>query len=148
MCDYCGCRSMPVIADLGDDHERILLLAGDIRRALAAGSTADAEEALEDLRVVLVLHHAVEEASLLPALATEGLADEVATQASEHAAESRALAELRGVHDPSLASVLDDLHDHISREEYDLFPAALLAIGPADWDLVERHAAEARTDGR
>jgi hemerythrin-like domain-containing protein len=148
MCDYCGCRSMPVIADLSDDHERILVLADDIRRALAAGAIDAATTTLGHLRDVLAVHHAVEEASILPALAAEGLTEQTDSQASEHEASAMALAGLHDASDPSLPRLLDEIHDHIAREEYDLFPAALLAIGQGDWDRVERRAAEARTHGR
>jgi len=40
--------------------------------------------------------------------------------------------------DESALRLLDDLHDHIGREEYDLFPASLLALGPADWARAEK----------
>jgi hypothetical protein len=35
-------------------------------------------------------------------------------------------------------------HSHISSEQYDLFPAAALALGPGEWDEVDAAAADAR----
>ncbi len=141
MCDYCGCRSMPVIADLGDDHDRLLLLADDVRRALAAGDDGLARERLRELAVVHATHIAVEEASILPALAA---VDGVADQVDEHASAGDALRRLEALSTEEVLAVLDELHDHIAREEYDLFPAALLLIAPGDWDRDEASAAAAR----
>jgi hypothetical protein len=42
--------------------------------------------------------------------------------------------------------VLAELEAHIAREEYDLFPATLLAIPPRAWDAAEQAAARARLE--
>ena len=68
VCDYCGCRSMPVIQALGDEHDELVALLGDLAH-------------------------------------------------------------------------------HIQREEYDVFPASVLAVAPSAWDDVEAAADAARRRG-
>jgi hypothetical protein len=122
MCDYCSCRSIPVIEDLGDQHARLGVLAETVRRAAAAGDTVRARAVFDELVEVLRVHTAFEEATVFAALRSEGEMDD------------------------DVDGLLADLHVHIAREEYDLFPAMLMALSPAGWDAVERAAASC--DGR
>ena len=64
MCDYCDCRSHPEIAALSADHEVLLALLADLRRATDAG---DAERAEMPLGALLDDHVAREESDLFPA---------------------------------------------------------------------------------
>ena len=38
VCDYCGCQEVLAIADLTAEHDRIVTLSGEARRALHAGA--------------------------------------------------------------------------------------------------------------
>jgi hemerythrin-like domain-containing protein len=148
MCDYCGCRAVPVIDELGSEHETLLRLAGETRRALGSGDDERARALLAELLDLHAEHSAVEEASILTAMAPE-LGEVVDRLVQEHRDAPTTVAELDGADWPAPAvQFLDDLADHISREEYDLFPAALLVIGLGDWDDVERAASEMRARAR
>jgi hypothetical protein len=137
---------MPVIEDLGADHEDLLARADLVRDRLRTGRRDDAAAAFDELVRALRRHTAVEEASLFAALRASGeMVDAVDGLADDHTMVWRTVDAL----DPDgagwdgvVAGLLDDLQDHIAREEYDLFPASLMAIGPAEWDAVET-AAEA-----
>jgi hypothetical protein len=139
---------MPVIEHLGADHEDLLSRAGDVRRLLRAGRGKDASAAFVELVLALRQHTTVEEAGLFTGLRAAGeMVDAVAALAEDHLAVWRTVERLDphdAGWDAAVTRLLDDLHDHIAREEYDLFPASLIAIGPADWDAVEAAASEAR----
>ena len=81
MCDYCSCRSMPVIEDLGADHEALLDLADDVERSIARQDEPAARRQFARLVEDLRLHTAVEEASVFAALvaAREAWSDAGAT---------------------------------------------------------------------
>jgi hemerythrin-like domain-containing protein len=146
MCDYCGCRAMPVIEDLSDDHERLLGLAQQVRRGIDASDRPAARARLEDLLQLLRVHSDVEEASLYPALrATGGLDEYVDALVADHDSFWQTVAHLdEATWDKDVFALLNDIHCHISREEHDLFPATLLAISPSVWDDVEAAAAQVR----
>ena len=147
MCDYCSCRSMPVIEELGADHEDLLARAGRVRTLIADGDRSLARAEFDDLLARLRVHTEVEEASVFAGLRTAGeLLDDVDALSADHAHVWSVASEL-GVDDARDAAViqlLDDLHEHITREEYDLFPATLVAIGPTEWDHIEMAGHEAR----
>lgn len=65
MWDYCGCRSMPVIEDLGAEHESLLARSSDVHRAIDRGDYTAARAELDGLVHYLRRHTAVEEASVL-----------------------------------------------------------------------------------
>ena len=150
MCDYCGCRSMPVIDELGAEHEALLTMCGAVRRAIDAGDRTGARAAFAGLLVALRLHTEVEERSILAVMrSSPELTETVDALLAEHGAVHDAVAALdEESWDAGVRKVLDDLHDHIAREEYDVFPASLLAIDLSGWDAVEAAAAEVRGRGR
>src|SRR5262245_20548242 len=78
MCNYCGCRDFPLIAQLTAEHEAIANAAGHLRRAITTGE-GDPMAALDDLLALLMPHTGTEESGLFVELRTEGsLADAVA----------------------------------------------------------------------
>lgn len=129
VCDYCDCRSRPLLRRLGADHERIAALAAQARRDPSAGGPlADAVAA--DARL--------EEAGLYRELAAAGVAG-IDTLAADHARLDAALhAAARGGDAAELGASLDELAAHIRAEEYDLFPAAHQLLDDAAWDRVDR----------
>ncbi len=135
MCDYCDCRTRPLLVQLGVDHERIGVVVRQFRTAADAG---DRKERARELRALLDSHSRIEEAALYPELARVGLPTDALE--AEHAAVDAAL-------DAAVADVatewtqvtvaLEGLEDHIHREEYDLFPAAHQMLDDAAWDRMD-----------
>ena len=138
-----------MIEDLGADHEDLLARSASVRALIDAGDRPAARPALDRLVEILRHHTEIEEASIFTALRDAGeLLDDVDALAGEHRAVWTMVDRLELLDDAAwddvVLAMLDDLHDHIAREEYDLFPATLLAIGPGQWDAVEAAAREAR----
>lgn len=130
MCDYCGCRSEPEIAALSADHEHMLALTAQLRRAHAMGD--DASGLIAELVGALGPHALREELGIFAALVTEGVdADYVAVFERDHVI----IHELLSRDDaPSQAlRIVELLEDHILREESDLFPAAHQMLGSEAW---------------
>lgn len=152
MCNYCGCRALEPVAELTAEHERILNLRGEIRRAVARGDHAGAVAHVKALREVLDVHDAVEELSVYPALARHPeYSDKVGTLFDEHDDLDEALrtavvtAATTGPDSadwPGVIAALEVLIEHIDHEEHGLFPAAAIALEPADWE----HAASVRAE--
>ena len=130
MCDYCGCRSEPEIAALSADHERMLALTAQLRRAHEMGD--DASGLVAELVGALGPHARREELGVFAALVAEGVdADYVAVFERDH----DIIHELLSRDDaPSQAlRIVELLEDHILREESDLFPAAHQMLGSEAW---------------
>lgn len=150
VCNYCGCRALEPIAQLTAEHERILRLSGEIRRAVARGEHEAADRLLHTLHDLLEVHDAVEELALYPAMARHlEFGDKVAALYDEHdeldrviqAALSKADHSGPGTQNwASILTALEVLTEHIDREEHGLFPAAAVSLDPADWE----HAAAVR----
>ncbi|HEX7094255.1 MAG TPA: hemerythrin domain-containing protein [Acidimicrobiales bacterium] len=144
MCDHCGCRSFPPIAELSAEHEEILGQAWRIAEASRTG-TAIADLDVERLVALLDVHVAKEETGLYPALlAGRGLLPE---QCGDLEREHR---ELRS----SLTGSSFDRRDyfalaaHIETEEMELFPLAMLGFDEDDWEGLEAaHLSAQRTAG-
>jgi hemerythrin-like domain-containing protein len=142
MCDYCGCRALDAIATLTAEHDLVVNLAGEARRAVLAGDLDLAADRARAVAAVLRPHTVVEEDALFPAMADE-YGDHVTALIGEHRAIEDVLAESaeRTPTDPiwpaRLATALRLLREHILKEEDGLFPAALAELDPAQWDRVD-----------
>jgi hemerythrin-like domain-containing protein len=138
MCNYCGCRAFPLIAQLTGEHEAIANAGGRLRRAIA-DHDADPLAALGELLALLGPHTGTEETGLFRELRAEGsLAEEVEKLCAEH---DDIHAVLGGVDRtspdwPAVLAALDRLHRHIDNEEHGLFPAAVIALPLDAWDRV------------
>jgi hemerythrin-like domain-containing protein len=142
MCEYCGCRQVEPIAELMDEHLRLLELAGDLRRALLAGEHAAAHALRHELVALLADHTGREEAGVFAALKVQGdYVDEVDALEGEHVDLDRAVAEI-DLTGPGAVAALDrvaaDLTGHIDRENLGIFPVAVVTLGATGWGLVER----------
>jgi hemerythrin-like domain-containing protein len=148
MCSYCGCRAIGPIGNLSREHVEIQNLCGEVRRATERGDPEAAVRHLGDLAAVLHRHDAVEELSLYPAMARHPeFAQKVDVLFDEHdtvdavLASALATARERGAAAVDWAPVLASfatLVEHIQHEENGLFPAAAIALDPADWEHAER----------
>ncbi len=78
MCEYCGCKEVPAITELRDEHHDLLDQVDHVRRALAAGDGDGARDQLGALVSHLQQHVDREEQGIFTALRKQGdYADEV-----------------------------------------------------------------------
>lgn len=142
MCEYCGCQDLATIAELTSEHDLLVNLSGEARRALLAGKLDVAAERTRAMATVLAPHTSVEEEALFPAMAAE-FGGHVHALLSEHRLIDGVLAESadRTPCDPAwpgrLLHALELLREHILKEQDGLFPAALAILDPTSWDHVE-----------
>jgi len=139
MCDHCGCRSFPAIAELTGEHEDILDLAWTVSEAVRAGSAVPEFE-LVALRRLLDAHVMKEETGLYPLLIGEGdLSDELLGQLEEEHREIGAVLDAGRFDRKEYFA----LAAHIETEESELFPCAMFAFDDERWDEMLRAHAEA-----
>jgi hemerythrin-like domain-containing protein len=148
VCDYCGCQDLDAIAELTAEHDAVVTLSGQVRRALRDVDLDLAALETRAIVAVLLLHTAVEEGALFPAMAgdfgdhIDGLVDEP-RQVEQVLAESAD----RTPSDPSwprrLEQTLVMLREHIIKEQDGVFPAALATLSAEQWDQVDAARAEA-----
>ncbi len=147
MCDHCGCRVLTPVARLMDEHDRLRALGDRIRRLLASGDESAARAVFADLLIVLGPHVAREETALFPMLRRDPeLTDHVRLLEGEHAGLYDDVDDLDDlVATPAwragVLAVLHDLDEHMYKEDFGLFPAALASLSGDDWDAVDRWAA-------
>ncbi len=142
MCDYCGCRTQPSIAQLGEEHDRIESVAGDLRAAHTRGDRDGAAAIASALLALLDPHVAREEGALFPELAEAGASHHVRRLEDEHEELDLALRPIAegaasATEWDALPRAIDELRRHIWTEEFDVFPAALQLLDPPAWQRVE-----------
>ncbi len=142
MCEYCGCRSVPAITELMDEHADLREQSSAIRRALAEGDAAGARDRLVRLIGHLGVHVAREEKGVFLALRQ---AAEFLTEVGDLEGEHRDLEASIAALDPrgsgfsaSATDLLARLDEHIEREELGIFPVAVVTLGARGWRTVER----------
>jgi iron-sulfur cluster repair protein YtfE (RIC family) len=126
-----------------DEHDRLRELGEHVRRHLAAGDDTGARAHFADLLVVLGPHAATEERSPFPMLReSEELADHVDVLEGEHAGLYDDVDELDDATVETwragVLRLLRDLAEHMYKEDFGLFPAALATLDGAQWDAVSR----------
>lgn len=142
VCDYCGCLALDAIAALTAEHDLVVNLAGDARRALRNGDLDLAADRARAVTAVLAPHTVVEERGLFPAMAGE-YGDHVSGLLDEHRRVESVLAESVDVTptDPGWPARLEDalslLREHILKEQDGVFPAALALLDPVQWDSID-----------
>ena len=139
MCDHCGCRSYPAIAELTDEHDTILALAWEV----ATGTGEPRLRARAELLELLDRHVDKEERALYPLLVETGdlgTADREVLEA-EHGHLRELLAE-----DSFDRQRYYELASHAEEEESELFPMAMFGFDDQDWQKMSevRHRAENR----
>ena len=141
MCDYCGCRLLPPIAELSDEHDRLLDLAYSLRRLAENGDHAQLLELLDgEFTSLLATHTDKEERGVFHQLRSLGAADDRLDQLiGEHRDLEQQLDRLRRREDGWVEQVrvlAADLSGHIVDEEVDLFPFAMYELDDGQWDAV------------
>jgi hemerythrin-like domain-containing protein len=138
MCDHCGCRYFPVIETLTAQHRQIQHAACLLRQAIDRNDDHDARSRLAELTGLLAPHVAAEERGLFAELrGDEAIRATVERLCAEHVQLDAALRPPAGAPDwsPVLAA-LDQLRDHIDKEEYGVFPAAVILLPMSAWDRI------------
>ena len=154
MCEHCGCRGVEPIAELMDEHLALLELSGEVRRHLVAGDRDAAARALSRLGGLLDRHVGREERGIFAAMKDDGeFTDVVVGLEAEHATFDQLLHAL----DPAdedfptrVGALLEELSEHIDKENLGVFPVAVVTLGARGWETVGRaHEAEPSflTDG-
>jgi hypothetical protein len=135
MCDYCDCRSHPVIASLSADHGALQGLLDRLGEAVDHDDAVGAATLGRALHALLVAHATSEERGIFAALRASdvdpGYVDHFE---DDHRRIHRLVDDLSGPGWRQAAHELGSvLHHHIDREETDLFPAAHQLLVPAQW---------------
>jgi hemerythrin-like domain-containing protein len=139
MCQYCGCRQVPLIRDYIDEHEHIVDAGDDALRALDRGDLGRAQQSVSRMRDILTSHWAGEEAGVFTVMSETdaSYAEYVEVLVGEH----RSLAAFLNVFDITLPAhrerlrfEVESLSEHIAREEDGLFPATLTTLSGDQWD--------------
>lgn len=139
MCQYCGCRQVPLIRDYIEEHEHVVDAGDAALRALDEGDVDRARRSVARMREVLTSHWAGEEAGVFAVMSEldATYAEYVGVLVGEH----RSLAAFLEVfevelpaHRERLRFEVKSLREHIGREEDGLFPATLTALSGDQWD--------------
>jgi len=141
MCEYCGCRGVPPIAELMDEHTALVDQASHVRHDLGAGSHASARARLAGLVADLDRHVGREEDGIFRAMRSAGeFLDEIDGLEGEHRDFATAISAL----DPAspdfvaqVTSLLDDLEAHVEREDLGIFPVSVVTLGATGWAMVD-----------
>lgn len=140
MCEHCGCRGVEPIAELMDEHFELLELAGVVRRHVAAGDRAAAVNVLTELGLQLDRHVRCEEDGVFAALKSQGDFVEAVTELEqEHIGFDDQLASLDLAADDfdlRVNRLMDDLSEHIDKENLGIFPVAVVTLGASGWEIV------------
>ena len=141
MCEYCGCRGVPPIAELMDEHTAIVGQAHHVRQDLASGNPAAAMSRLTGLVAHLERHVQREEDGIFRAMRAAGeFLDEIDALEGEHGDLAAAIAALDPdslVFTAQVTRLLDDLDLHVEREDLGIFPVSVVTLGAAGWTIID-----------
>jgi iron-sulfur cluster repair protein YtfE (RIC family) len=142
MCEHCGCRGVLPIAELMNEHMALMGQAHFVRQQLGIGNHATAMVLLAELVAHLDRHVQREEDGIFRALRAEGeFMDEIDALDGEHRGLTAAVAAL-DPHSADLAALvtrlLDDLEDHVEREDLGMFPVSVVTLGAKGWAIVDK----------
>jgi hemerythrin-like domain-containing protein len=123
------------------EHSALGHQAHHVRGALAAGDHAGALSLLGGMVDHLTRHVAREEDGIFRAMRESGeFLEEVDALEGEHRELESTIAAL-DVADPGFAStvsrLLDDLDQHIEREDLGIFPVSVVTLGASGWAVVD-----------
>jgi hemerythrin-like domain-containing protein len=141
MCEYCGCQSVPAIAELTAEHDQIREVARELDTVAQRQDLPVATELAGRLLMLLAPHTAVEEQGLFRAMAGE-FGAHVASLTDDHRRIEQVLGDVASG-DPAdgwprrVRVAVGELFHHILREQDGLFPAALSVLTPQQWDHLD-----------
>lgn len=140
MCEYCGCHQNPYLGRLMDEHDQLMSLGDSAVRALNDGDDATATTRMTEFTTLLKAHNDVEERGVFAAMRQLGefveLIDELAAEHRQlHARLDAAEHNVPPIHE--LGTLLNDLAEHIEKENRGVFPFAYSAFSTNEWMTVE-----------
>ena len=142
MCEHCGCRGIEPIAELMDEHFELLEMSGDIRRSLTRGDRAAALILIPRLSELLDSHVRAEERGIFAAMKSQGeFVEAVVELEGQHASFHGTLASLdedAADFDECVYRLMDELSQHIDKENLGIFPVAVVTLGASGWETVSR----------
>ena len=139
MCSYCGCRNIPMIAQLNAEHDAIVNSSYALEIAFRDQDMDAARVACKELGELLHPHTRLEENGLFAEMKKDELfTGHVASLCAEHAQLDSELEAIDAGDLASIPTMLTLLNNHIDREENGLFPAALAYLDDAQWDTIHR----------
>jgi hemerythrin-like domain-containing protein len=142
MCEYCGCQQISAIAELTREHDGVVAIIAQIQTSLAGQRLEDVAESCQQILAILAAHTVVEEEGLFPEM-TSQFPDHIDVLRSEHREIEKVLGEATDAipDDPTwperLLGALFLLREHILKEQDGVFPAALVALDPDQWERIE-----------
>ena len=129
-----------------DEHSALIDEAHQVRQALSDGDQTLAMSRLGRLVVHLGRHVRREEAGVFTALRDKGeFLDELAELEAEHRQFDDVISALHATAPDFVEAVtqlLDDLGEHVEREDLGIFPVSVVTLGAAGWAVVDRAHAE------
>ena len=141
MCGHCGCQGVDAVGELRDEHAALVEQAHGVRRALTAGERPEAARLLSAMVAHLARHVAREERGIFTALRDQGdFAEEIEALEGEHLALDGAIAALDPAgadFDAGVLGLLEELDEHVEREDLGIFPVSVVTLGAAGWATVE-----------
>lgn len=141
MCEYCGCRNIPIIGRLSEEHYGAVNALGGVRRGIESGDAAEVDRALTALASHLFPHNGCEEAGLFKGLCQpefcEYFGDMVSTLEEQHVQLQEQVARIRSGEWDVYPELEDTLRRHIDQEENGLFPATAVTLDGETWDLID-----------
>jgi hypothetical protein len=142
MCEYCGCQQIATIAGLYREHDDVAAQVGLVRSALADERMDEVATGCRQILAILDPHTVVEEEGLFPEMADE-FPDHIEALRSDHREIEKVLGEAADGPPPDptwpdrLLKALHLLGQHILKEQDGVFPAALIALDPEQWERIE-----------
>ena len=139
MCEYCGCRDIPLIGRLSEEHYLAVDGLGEVRRAIAGGDAAVVADALARFARELFEHNDSEEAGLFHELGKDDyFAPTVAELVEQHVTFRVLVDRIAGGDWAAYTDLEEVLRGHIDREENGLFPATAVAVDGDVWEEIDR----------
>ena len=141
MCSYCGCRSITVIGRFMAEHDDIVNLTGELRRAVHRGDPEEVRAAVEKVSAALGPHTGSEERSLFAQMRKDPeFTDHIDALCREHELLEAYLTRVEAGDHTAYPLFERLVRHHIDREDNGLFPAAAIALNGPDWEWVTEHA--------
>jgi hypothetical protein len=149
MCSYCGCRNIPMIAQLNAEHDAIVNSSDALEIAFRDQDVEAARMACKKLGGLLHPHTRRAQLGLFAEMEKDELFTEhVASLCAEH---DQLDADLEAIVVGDLARIptmIALLNNHIDREENGLFPAALAYLDDTQRDIIQTTRTDERSRGR
>ncbi|WP_203568392.1 hypothetical protein [Aestuariimicrobium ganziense] len=141
MCEYCGCRDIPIIGRLSEEHYGAINALGGVRRGIESGDAAEVDKALTAMAGHLFTHNGCEEAGLFRGLCLpehcEYYQATVADLEEQHVLLKQQVARIRAGEWEVYAELEHTLRRHIDQEENGLFPATAVTLDGETWDQID-----------